>query len=108
MHNKTTCNENLFASRLNHWNQWYLSEEGAVHYAINSILYITTLREKYIKMYEKFINQFKMFASAIRVLSKGYLPISLLPQMKLQEILNEIKKNIQITHPDYDISIRMI
>ena len=43
--------------KLNNWHQWYLSEEGTVHYAINSILYINTLRERYIKMYETFINQ---------------------------------------------------
>ena len=55
MHNKT-CNENLFVGKLKYWYQWYLSEEGAVHYAINSILYITTLREKYVKMYEKFMS----------------------------------------------------
>ena len=36
-HNKTTWNEKLFVGKLNHWFNWYLSEEGAVHYAINSI-----------------------------------------------------------------------
>ena len=46
MHNKMTWNENLFEGKLNYWYQWYLSEERAVHYAITSILYITTLREK--------------------------------------------------------------
>ena len=80
MHNKTTRNENLFVGKLNKWYQWYLSEEGALHYAINSILYITTLREKYIKIYEKFKNHLKMYVIVIRALSNGYLPISLLPQ----------------------------
>ena len=50
MHNNTTWNEKLFVGKLNKWYQWYLSKDGAVHYAINSILYITTLREKYVKM----------------------------------------------------------
>ena len=49
---------------------------------------------KYVKMYENFISQLKMYANVIRVLSKGYLPIFLLPPMKLQEILNEVKKAI--------------
>ena len=31
-------------------------------------------------MYEKFIHQLQMYANIIRALSKGYLPISLLPQ----------------------------
>ena len=72
MHNKTTWNENLFVGKLNKWFHWYLSKDGAVHYAINSILYLTTLREKYVKMYENFISQLKMYANAIRVLSKDY------------------------------------
>ena len=41
-----------------------------------------------------------MFANVIRVLSKGYIPVSLLPPLKLQEILNEAMKAIQITNPD--------
>ena len=48
MHNKTIWNDNLFPGKLNHWYQWYLSEVRTVYYGINSILYITTLREKYI------------------------------------------------------------
>ena len=46
MHNKTPWNEKLFSGKLNNWFQWYISEEGAIYYAINSILYIATLREK--------------------------------------------------------------
>ena len=41
MHNKTAWKERLFVGKLNHW---YLSEEGAVHFGINSMLYINTLR----------------------------------------------------------------
>ena len=41
-------------------------------------------------------------------LSKGYLPISLLPLMKLQEILKEVKKAIQISNPDYNIVIKRL
>ena len=66
------------------------------------------LREKYVKMYENFITQLKMYANAIRELSKGYLPIFLLPPMKLQEVLNEVKKAIQITNQDYIIVIKRL
>ena len=38
LHNKATCNENLFVGKLNHWYHWYLYEEGAVNYATKSIL----------------------------------------------------------------------
>ena len=44
-----------------------------------------------------------MYANAIRILSKGYLPISFLPPTKLKEISLEAKKAIEITNLDYDI-----
>ena len=82
MHNTTKWNERLFVGKLNNWYQWYLSKDGVGHYPINSLLYITMMREKYVRMYEKFICQLWMYTNAIRVLLKGYLPISLLPPTK--------------------------
>ena len=49
-----------------------------------------------------------MYANAKRVLSKGYLPISVLFPMKLQETLNKVKKAIQITNSEYDIVIKRL
>ena len=69
MHNTITWNEKIFASKPNHWYQWYLPKDGVAHYAINSLLYFITLKEKYIKTYEKFISHFWMYAKVIRVLS---------------------------------------
>ena len=66
-------NEKLFVGELNNWYQWYLSEEGTVNYAINSILYINTLQEKYIKMYEKSINQIKDVCQCDKSSFKGLL-----------------------------------
>ena len=52
-HNKFTWNERLFAEKIDKWNHWYLSEKGVGHYAINSMLFLTTAREKYVKKYVK-------------------------------------------------------
>ena len=49
-----------------------------------------------------------MYANVIRVLLKGYLPIYLLPPMKLQEILDKVKKAIQISNPDYSVVIKRL
>ena len=49
-----------------------------------------------------------MYEKAIRILLKGYLPISLLPPSKLQEILDKVKKAAQITNPNYDIVIKRL
>ena len=37
VNNRTTKNEKLFARKLNHWYNWYLSRDGIGHYAINSL-----------------------------------------------------------------------
>ena len=49
-----------------------------------------------------------MHIKVIKVLLKDYLPISLLPPSKLQEILSKVKKAIQITNPDYDIVMQRL
>ena len=43
-------------------------------------------------MYERFIDQLKMYSKTIRILSKGYLPITLLPPSKLNVILQQVKE----------------
>ena len=54
-------------------------------------------------MYERFIEALKLYSRAIRVLSKGYLPISLLPPSKLEKILNEVRIAIVKSNKDYDL-----
>ena len=48
------------------------------------------------------------YATAIRILAKGYLPISLITPLKLKEILNEIRNTIRKTNPDYDLIIKRL
>ena len=36
---------------------------------------------------------------------KGYLPNTLITPVKLKEILNEVRKALQLTNPDYDLVI---
>ena len=55
MHNTTPQNEQLFAGELSTTFTWYVNKNGVHHYAINSLLYLGTLREKYVKMYKEFI-----------------------------------------------------
>ena len=50
-----------------------LSKDDVEHYAINSFLYITTLKEKYVKIYKNFISQLKMYANMIKSSFKGLL-----------------------------------
>ena len=83
MNNRSIWYEKLYAGQVNNWFEKYSASQGINHYAIHSLLYLRTIQEKYVKLYERFVNQLKEYSSAIRVLSKGYLPISLLPPLKL-------------------------
>ena len=44
----------------------------------------------------------------MRILSKGYLPISLLLPSKLNTILQEVKEALQVTNRDYDLVVNRL
>ena len=54
-------------------------------------------------MYERFINELKTYSQAIHILSKGYLPISLIPPSKLEAILQQVKTALAKTNKNYDL-----
>ena len=63
---------------------------------------MTTIKEKYVRMYERFIIELKSYSKAIRILSKGYLLISLIPPSKLETILQQVKAPLAKTNKNYD------
>ena len=103
MQNFTTWNEKTFTGKLHDWTKIYSQDEGMCNYPINSVLFLTTVQEKYVKMYERFIEEMKLYFRAIRVLSKWYLPIFLLPPSKLEKILREERIAIAKSNKDYDL-----
>ena len=74
-------------------------------YARDSLVYLRTVRDKYIQMYKEFITQLCIHIKAVRILAKGYLPILLITPIKLKEILEAVKTT-QKTNPDYDLVIK--
>ena len=91
MQNTTMWKERTFAGRLDQWLELYFHQEDVHHYAINSILFLTMIREKYVKRYERFLEELKIYSKGIRILSKSYLSISLLPPSNLEGILSEVR-----------------
>ena len=61
MHNTTSWCERRFVGKINKWFELYLHEDGVGHYAIHSVLFLTTIREKYIKMCGRFLDQLRMY-----------------------------------------------
>ena len=106
MHNSTTEIERLFAGELNAAYTWYISTPNTQEYAIDSSLYLRTVRDKYVEMYKEFITQLRIHTKAIRILAKGYLPISLITPLKLKEILNTLRTTVRKTNPDHDLVIK--
>ena len=76
--------------------------------SINSLLYLRTVQDKYVSLYKELITQQCIYATAIRVLAKGYLPISLIIPLKLKKILNEVEIAERKTNLDYDLVIKRL
>ena len=88
MQNVTTWKEQIFVSKMNNWLKQKLENiHNEFDYSIDAVLFLTTIKEKYVRMYEKFINELRSYLKAVQILSKGYLPISLLTPSKLEAIL---------------------
>ena len=49
-----------------------------------------------------------MYIEAIRILAKGYLPISPITTLKLKEILHAVKSKIRKINADYDMVIKRL
>ena len=105
IHNTTSFHERLFAGEQNHATIiiLYAHSLGLQHYSTNFILYLRIIQDKYVTLYKELITQLCTDVSAIRVLAKVYLPNTLIKPVKLQEILTEVKKMLQITNPVYDL-----
>ena len=58
---------------------------------------------KYVRVYEKFIIELKSYSKAIRILSRGYLPITLMLPSKLEAILEQVKIVLSKTNKDHDL-----
>ena len=52
--------------------------------------------------------QLWIYATAIRILAKGYLPISLITPLKLKEILSKVRTTVRKMNPGYDLVIKRL
>ena len=102
MQNLTSLKEKLFVDKMNEWLKQELTHYNNEHsYSINALLFLTTIKEKYVRMYEQFITELKSYSKAIQILSKGYLPISLIPPSTLEIILQQVKSALAKTNKNY-------
>ena len=58
MQNVTTWKEKVSVSEMNEWLKCKLEDiHNEFDYSIDAVLFLTTVKEKYVRMYEKFINE---------------------------------------------------
>ena len=107
IHNTTSSHERLFAGQQSSLTlrSLYANSLGLHCYSLNPLLYLRTVQDKYIALNMELIAQLHIYATSIRILAKGYLPISLVTPSKLREILNDVKTAIWKSNPDYDVVI---
>ena len=107
IHNTTSSHERLSAGQQSSLTlrSLYANALGLQHCSINSLLYLRTVQDKYIALYKELITQLCIYATSIRILAKGYLPISLTTPSQLGEILSDVNTDIRKTNPDYDLVI---
>ena len=109
MHNLTTLKEKICIGKMNDWLKDKLTHvHNEFDYSVDATLFLTAIKEKYIRMYEKFIVELKSYSKAIRTLSKGHLPISLITPSKLEAILEQVKVAIAKTNNDYDLVLNRL
>ena len=65
------------------------------------------MQDKYIALYRELITQPCIYTTSIRILAKGYLPISLITPSKL-EFSVDVKTAIRKTNPDYYLVINRL
>ena len=108
LHNKTTWNEKLFVGQIKDWFYYYLTSRGVNQYAVKSILFLTMVREKYVKMYERFLNQLKTILSSNKGFVKRVFTYNSLITFKLDAILQKVREAVQIKNRDYDLVIKRL
>ena len=110
IHNTTSSHEKLFAGEHNHsiFRILYTHSLALQHYSTNSLLYLRIIQDKYISLHMELITQLCTYVSAIRILSKGYLPNNLIKPNELQEILTEVKNLFHISNTDYTLVLERL
>ena len=66
MHYLTFLKEKLFVGKVNEWLKQQPTHYNDEHsYSIATLLFLRTLNEKYVRMYERFINELKSYSKAV-------------------------------------------
>ena len=81
---------------------------GRLLFAHKLNIYLTSIQETQLRLYDELERVLREFLSAVRILSKGYLPASLFPPTVLCRITSNALQMVQKKNPDYVLTIKHI
>ena len=81
---------------------------GPLIYSHLTQLYLASLRERYVRLYEALNTELKLLLRSIAILSKGYLPPQLFPPSTLVGIAQKSLAMIQARNPGYVLALTHI
>ena len=87
---------------------FYETISGPLIYSHLTQLYLASLRERYIRLYEALNTELKLLLRSIAILSKGYLPPQLFPPSTLVGISQKSLAMIQAKNPGYVLAMTHI
>ena len=71
-------------------------------------IYLTSVQETQLRLYDELERVLREFLSAVRILSKGYLPASFFPPTILCRITSNALQLVQRKNPDYVLMIKHV
>ena len=71
-------------------------------------MYLTSVQETQLRLYDELERVLREFLSAVRILSKGYLPASLFPPTTLRRITSNALQLVHKKNPDYVLPIKHV
>ena len=103
---RTSNLEQALSEPKNTWSgNFFGNSNGPVMYSHMTQLYIQSIKEKYIRLYEALESELKLLLRSIAILSKGYLPAHLFPPTTLVEISQKAIAMVKVKNPDYVLAL---
>ena len=81
---------------------------GRLLFAHKLNIYLTSVQETQLRLYDELERILREFLSAVRILSKGYLPASLFPPTILHRITSNALQMVQKKNPNYILMIKHV
>ena len=86
----------------------HASSIGRLLFAHKLNIYLMSVQETQLRLYDELERVLREFLSAVRILSKGYLPASLFPPTILHRITSNALQMVQKKNPDYVLMIKHV